>query len=184
MSSSQRRILIRSSIAVMSVAACLSSVLIVNTTGAEAAVAQGDVPGVASDQAAGSLATQGWFANTAECVPWTQKSVVAINSDGATSEPRDGDGLGRQYTFVSSTGIDVTQILPPPSWRPLHATDAQLALYGFQPRPTDPALMADWEKAATAFRSAGDPGYCSTKLKDNVNTPRAPGITPTVTPGN
>lgn len=41
-------------------------------------------------------------------------------------------------------GNQFIQVVPPPGWTPLNASADELDAYGFPPRPTDAAGLADW----------------------------------------
>jgi hypothetical protein len=58
--------------------------------------------------------------------------------------PRCGgvtQGTGRQIDAV----LGMTSVEPPAGFDPLTAPDAQLACYGFPPRPTDPGKLGAWQ---------------------------------------
>ena len=54
-------------------------------------------------------------------------------------------------------GMTVTNLIPPPGFRPETASAAQLDEYGFPPRPTDPTLLASWQKEMSGWTGAAPP---------------------------
>jgi hypothetical protein len=122
----------------------------------------GDMDVFSSDANDLLVDVEGYFVSTQTngCTADPQVGVSAITTDGTLSQPVSGDGLGRQYTFLTPDGSTQTQTLPPLGWAPLTASDDELALFGFPPRPTDPADLSAWQQLAAAYRSSGEPGYC------------------------
>jgi hypothetical protein len=114
---------------------------------------------------------------TNDCVaPFTLSAVDALRVDGTTQRASTNDGLGRVYQYLGAKGV-VAQVLPPPGWHPLSASDKELAAYGFPRRPSDPAGRQRWNDQMTKWKRAGNPGMCET---GKVNG----GLTRTITSGN
>lgn len=64
---------------------------------------------------------------------------------------------GRAYVY-SIDGTTATFPVPPAGFDPLHASDAQLAEYGFQPRPpSDSVAYASWAETMASYRSTPVP---------------------------
>jgi hypothetical protein len=89
-------------------------------------------------------------------------AVKAMRPDGTTQEPRDHDGMARSYEYQDGTH----EVVPPPGWSPLTATDQELRTYLFPPRPTDPAALAQWHDSFARYNDqsskAGSP-RCQTR---------------------
>ena len=97
--------------------------------------------------------------------PVQMQSVMALHADGSQAPARDNDGQGRIYTFAN----EARAIYPPTGFKPFTATDQELATYGFEPRPTDPALMGHWHSLYANYRNdnRSDPVVCKTKQSAN-----------------
>jgi len=65
-----------------------------------------------------------------------------------------GGGSSVEYDM---NGMTVTNLIPPPGFRPETASAAQLDQYGFPPRPTAPAALASWEKEMSGWTGAAPP---------------------------
>ena len=50
---------------------------------------------------------------------------------------------------------------PPDGWQPLTASDEQLTLYDFPPRPTDPDELAQWNDDYSNFQGFYDDPLCT-----------------------
>ncbi len=92
-------------------------------------------------------------------------TLAASNSATAATAITLGDSDGSQFE----------QHRPPRSWKPLMATDAELAYYGFPKRPTDPKGLADWNKTYKNFSGFEPVGDCVTNTRfgqiENDNNP-------------
>ena len=75
---------------------------------------------------------------------FTPVRVEALKPDGTTQPAVNGDGLGRDYTFADG----FHEVVPPANFDPASASDSELSVYGFPPRPTDPAALAKWNALA------------------------------------
>lgn len=84
---------------------------------------------------------------------------VALGPDGKESPATPSDGKGRKYYFSD----DVSTVNPPPGFKPLTATDQELATYNFLPRPTDPAELEHWKSLYANFHNSdnGQPTMCT-----------------------
>jgi hypothetical protein len=67
---------------------------------------------------------------------------------------------GTDSAFKVDAGPLVHQRVPAAGFNPLLAPDAQLALYGFLPRPTDQARFATWTRRYQKFTGFAKPGLC------------------------
>ena len=84
---------------------------------------------------------------------------------------------GRAYIY-SIDGTTATFPVPPPGFDPLHASDAQLAEYGFQARPpSDSVAYASWAETMSSYRSTPVPDIA---LGPTISRPHQPaaGSTP------
>lgn len=62
-------------------------------------------------------------------------------------------GGGEAYAYDEGSGDVVTTIVPPSSFQPLTATAAQLAEYGFPPRPAaGTPTYTDWFKEMSVYK--------------------------------
>lgn len=61
-----------------------------------------------------------------------------------TVSPLPGGGKSYEYNV---DGVPYTYFVPPAGFDPLTATDAQLREYAIPPRPTNPALLSEWQLA-------------------------------------
>jgi hypothetical protein len=65
---------------------------------------------------------------------------------------------GRAYVYSMPDGSTATFPVPPAGFDPLHASDAQLAEYGFQARPpSDSVAYASWAETMSSYRSTPVP---------------------------
>jgi hypothetical protein len=77
---------------------------------------------------------------------------------------------GRAYVYSMPDGSTATFPVPPARFDPLHAFDAQLAEYGFQPRPaTDSVAYASWADSMASYRSTPVPDIA---LGPTISGPR------------
>jgi hypothetical protein len=71
----------------------------------------------------------------------------ALRSCGITTYPatvsKTADG-GELYSYSSAVGLFAETIVPPAGFDPAVAPSAQLAEYGYPPRPQDPLADAQW----------------------------------------
>ena len=68
----------------------------------------------------------------------------------------------RVTTYADEAGTRWDELRPPAGWDPVAASDAQLAAFGFNPRPADGPERAEWEKAFANYRGA-EPGEPATE---------------------
>lgn len=78
----------------------------------------------------------------------------------ATAAGKTADG-GFVYDFTIAGKLNEVRV-PPASFKPLTASDAQLAEYGFEPRPTDSAALAHWTAIFAGFKGVPLPEFCLT----------------------
>jgi hypothetical protein len=69
-----------------------------------------------------------------------------VNADGSQTD-----------SYRVKNGPLITSIAPPPDFVPLSASDADLAKYGFPPRPSGGAELQAWTGAMAAWKSAPTP---------------------------
>ncbi len=81
------------------------------------------------------------------CVPLAQEAVTQV-LDIDTQLPVT-------VNHWSLGGFDVSQTLPPAGWSPLAASDEDLEMYGFRPRPSDSAGLADWQDEFSSSHFTG-----------------------------
>jgi hypothetical protein len=77
------------------------------------------------------------------------------------------DSRGAKFTyFQEDTGGESYQVMPPPGFDPLTASDADLQTYLYPPRPnpTDVEAMANWKKVVMTQRS--EPYECATSAEE------------------
>jgi len=77
-------------------------------------------------------------------------------------------GGGESINFIIN-GVVNSYLVPPNNFNPKKATNEQLAEYGLPLRPSDPALLKDWEKEIKNFKHAVKPLRAYVK-KNTVNT--------------
>ncbi len=65
-------------------------------------------------------------------------------------------GGGKLYVY-DVKGRTLEYPVPPKGFHPLAASAEQLAEYGFPPRPTDPAALAEWKSTWSAYRTTPVP---------------------------
>jgi len=80
---------------------------------------------------------------------------------------------GTDSAFKVDAGPLVHQRVPAAGFNPLLAPDAQLALYGFLPRPTDQARLATWTRRYQKFTGFAKPGLCVRDALSNAQTDAA-----------
>jgi hypothetical protein len=72
-------------------------------------------------------------------------SAAPADPHGCTPLPRRAHAGPHGTTYVTTqAGSRYEQRVPPRGWRPLTATDAELAYYRLPARPTDPAKLRAW----------------------------------------
>lgn len=92
------------------------------------------------------------------------KSVMALKPDGTQVPAVDGDGFGRVYSY-GGPGDDIKMVMPPPGFDPLTATDGELAMYGFEARPSDPALLDHWKSLYVNYHVTVPGPMCVTRMR-------------------
>ena len=65
-----------------------------------------------------------------------------------------GGGSAVEYKI---NGMTVTDLIPPPGFRPETASAAQLDEYGFPARPTKPAQLATWKTEMAGWKGTAPP---------------------------
>jgi hypothetical protein len=120
----------------LALACCLS---VADVQAAGAAVSNGTSGGPAGAASAGGTPT---------CTPWTPGNKTTLR-DGGYLQDFSNDGVTAQFS------------VPPASFVPLAASDAQLAEYGFPARPTNAADLATWHANMAAWSGAMPPAPCT-----------------------
>jgi len=81
---------------------------------------------------------------------------------------------GTDSAFKVDAGSLAHQRVPAAGFSPLLAPDAQLAFYGFRPRPADPAMLATWTRRYQGFTAPAKPGLCvRDALSNAVSDPKS-----------
>jgi len=78
--------------------------------------------------------------------------TVTKNSDGS-----------QRYDYRMQDGATLSMMVPPPNFKPLTATAAQLLEYGFPPRPSSPGPLAAWMSAMAAWKGSPTPSIAFLK---------------------
>jgi hypothetical protein len=105
---------------------------------------------------------------SADCVATaTLASVRAIDGSGHESTPTSFDGLGRAYHYHLH-GSDLVEVIPPPGWSPVRASDRELATYQIPTRPTQQAERSAWNARFTSWSSHGPVGMCETSRRNGL----------------
>jgi hypothetical protein len=116
-----------------------------------------------------AAATPSVAAATDDCVrPLTVQSVDAIAADGRKLTGVLPAEYAKSYSLALYPGDGIREVVPPPSWRPLTATDQELDTYGFPPRPKDADGLAGWTATMSGWKSAGKPQMCETSIHNTV----------------
>jgi hypothetical protein len=97
-----------------------------------------------------------------------------------------GGGSSVEYNIKGAT---VKELIPPAGFQPETATAAQLDEYGFPPRPSDPAQLAQWQKEMSLWKGAAPPAPFLTETHtqvtaDTVTHPIWAGYAVTAEPGS
>lgn len=106
-----------------------------------------------------------------------QYSQAADNACGYATfsrlAPADlaGGGATVQYNVHNTI---VRTFVPPAGFRPETASDAQLAEYGFPPRPTDSASLAAWQDEMSKWRGSAPPPPFLAEANVSADTEYAP----------
>jgi hypothetical protein len=98
----------------------------------------------------------------------TVQRVDSITAKGTLVAGAAGDTFAKSYVLSNGAGDDVREIVPPPSWRPLNATDEELRTYGFPARPSEPAARSAWHDQMAGWKGAGKPEMCETAVYSGV----------------
>lgn len=106
----------------------------------------------------------------------------AVNQDPQISDNtityssvEDLPGGGKKYKFGNNANGGYT-IVPPDGFNPITATDAQLAEYGFEPRPTDSKELADWTKVWSHYHGTAIPKFKQTNIKAGIDDVAPTGV--------
>jgi hypothetical protein len=109
------------------------------------------------------------------CAPDPILSTQFLAPDGQLSDTFViGDGEVNTYD-VGAGSDPVSLVYPPAGWQPASASDAELDLYDFPPRPSDSAGLAAWDDEYADFNGFLTNGLCTPQDSDNSSTPGIPG---------
>jgi peptidase A4-like protein len=130
--------------------------------------------------AAASASTAHVAAGPADCNssfdPY-QYSQTAVDACGYTTFSRlstaalTGGGSTVQYNVHGAT---VRTFVPPAGFRPETASDAQLAEYGFPPRPADSTSLAAWQAEMSRWRGSAPPPPFLAESNTSADTEYSP----------
>lgn len=122
----------------------------------------------ARSTAPSSSATLGSTTSSPDCATSGRLvKIAALSETGHQSDPVQGDGLGRLYTYDLG-GVDASEVTPPPNWDPVAASAAALRTFGYPPRPILTSDLATWQAQVSRLQP-GPVGLCQT---DRVNSLR------------
>ena len=62
-------------------------------------------------------------------------------------------------------GQELSQVQPPPGWRPVGATDQELQSYGFPPRPQQPEARSVWNSDFSHWKANVVTGMCESNTR-------------------
>jgi hypothetical protein len=71
---------------------------------------------------------------------------------------------GKAYVYKNG----LAQAVPPAGFDPIRASSAQLARYGFPPRPRDPERLAAWVKRFSGIKEHASAGICQTNRRNGT----------------
>lgn len=77
---------------------------------------------------------------------------------------------GKIYTYIID-GVENNFPVPPKGFKPLMATDEELATYGFPPRPTDPKELEAWTQNMAAYKTTPIPEVIKSDVVHGVMIP-------------
>lgn len=95
-------------------------------------------------------------------VPRPAAPDCALQGGGTPLTPSSAEWLpggGYAYDFMID-GVDNQYLVPPPTFRPMTATPAQLSEYGFPSAPAAGPLRSQWMAAMTSFTGVPAPSLC------------------------
>lgn len=122
-------------------------VLVVTATSASASVMTGKVASTSGPPCNSSFNPYHYTESAVQACGYATYPMLAA-SDLA------GGGSSVKYKV---NGSIVTELIPPPGFRPTSASAAQLNEYGFPPRPTNSTQLAAWEKEMSSWTGAAPP---------------------------
>jgi hypothetical protein len=108
-----------------------------------------------------SASVAGDISPAGPCQPWAVRAVYYRDSMSITHLLEDVTGLARVTQLTDGAGSEAEMVTPPIGWKPVGATDEELAAYGFSPRPTDPIQLSHWNDAFGAYRAEVTPFICT-----------------------
>lgn len=93
-------------------------------------------------------------------------SFPACSPTGASpgAEPievRSLPGGGSVYVYEGADGTLSEFPVSPEGFNPLSASEGELEMYGYPPRPTDPEKLAEWEEVMAHAGGTAEPGGCA-----------------------
>ena len=95
-------------------------------------------------------------------VPRPAAPDCALQGGGTPLTPSSAERLpggGYAYDFIVD-GVDNQYLVPPPTFRPMTATPAQLSEYGFPSAPAAGPLRSQWMAAMTSYTGVPAPSLC------------------------
>jgi hypothetical protein len=112
--------------------------------------------------AAGNIARRAISVNDP---PSTDPTIPACTSAGgppagATGDVESLDDGGELVSYAGPAGTTVVFPQPPAGFDPETATDDELSVYGFPPRPTDPNLLGRWHEDVGSVQEVAPPDAC------------------------
>jgi hypothetical protein len=93
------------------------------------------------------------------CTPLPQVSVQYLLPDGTLSAVPTSQ-TATLYKMQLADGSLVQQVVPPTGWSPVTATDEELKNWGFDTRPTDPEMLAQWNADYANYSGSAPVGMC------------------------
>lgn len=95
-------------------------------------------------------ATTAAFADTPGCL-----ATLPQLPSAAATDPDSGAQVNVLRWATRDATSEIQEVVPPSGWSPLSASSADLAFYGFPPRPSDPSSRADWEDEFSSAHYTG-----------------------------
>jgi hypothetical protein len=96
-------------------------------------------------------------ATTSNCSVVTSQHAENPNQPGVEAAPTAETAT---VNVVDLLGSQSTVAIPPASWKPLTASDTELAYYGFPDRPRDPAGLSAWNAEWSHYTRTVVPTMC------------------------
>ena len=94
------------------------------------------------------------------CIPDVVQFEGYLRGDGSLSSSRSSN-YGELYRLESFNGVVYHEIVAPHDFKPLTATDRELAVFGFPPRPESGPMRAAWLNEMAHWAGSAPPGGCT-----------------------